>query len=84
MLLPTVPRTSPRSAVEPSIDTPFGPLAFATTIGNTVLPQLPDELFELPGDRTLARRVTPGATVEMLINPYGPELDPDTWGPLTG
>ncbi|WP_030397238.1 hypothetical protein [Kitasatospora purpeofusca] len=60
MLLPTAPRVRLRSAVEPYIDTPFGPLAFATTIGSTVLPQLPDELFELPGDRTLARWVTPG------------------------
>ncbi|WP_043474037.1 hypothetical protein [Kitasatospora sp. MBT66] len=84
MLLPTAPRVRLRSAVEPYIDTPFGPLAFATTIGSTVLPQLPDELFELPGDRTLARWVTPGATVELLTTPYDPELDPDTWGPLTG
>ncbi|MFB8238074.1 hypothetical protein ACFC58_16135 [Kitasatospora purpeofusca] len=74
MLLPTVPLIRPRSAVEPSIATPFGPLTFATTIGNTVLPPLPDELFELPGARTLARWVTPGAGVEMLMTPYDAEL----------
>ncbi|MFD7415805.1 hypothetical protein [Kitasatospora purpeofusca] len=84
MLLPAVPRIRLRSAVAPSVDTPFGPLAFATRIGNTVLPQVPDELFELPGDRTLARWVTPGVTVELLLTPYDPELDPETWGPLTG
>ncbi|WP_406086000.1 hypothetical protein [Kitasatospora purpeofusca] len=84
MLLPTVPRVRLRSAVAPSVDTPFGRLAFATTIGNTVLPPLPDEQFQLPGDRTLARWTTSGASVELLLTPYDPELDPETWGPLTG
>ncbi|MDY0811273.1 hypothetical protein [Kitasatospora purpeofusca] len=83
MLLPTVPRIRLSSAVQPAIDTPFGPVAFATTIGNTGLPPLPDELFQLPGDRTLARWVTSGARVELLLTPYDPELDPETWGPLT-
>ncbi|MEV0537197.1 hypothetical protein [Kitasatospora sp. NPDC050463] len=83
MLLPTVPRTRLRSADQPAIDTPFGPLTFTTTIGNTGLPLEPDELFQLPGDRLLARWVTPGARVELLLTPYDPELDPENWGPLT-
>lgn len=83
MLLPTVPRTRVPSAGQLAIDTPFGPLAFATTIGNTGLPLLPDELFELPSGRTLARWVTPVARVELLLTPYDPELDPEVWGPLT-
>ncbi|MEW1914441.1 hypothetical protein AB0442_39660 [Kitasatospora sp. NPDC085895] len=83
MLLPTVPRIRLRSAGQPVIDTPFGSLTFTTTIGSTGLPLLPDELFELPGGRPLARWVTPGARVELLLTPYDPELDPDVWGPLT-
>ncbi|MFI9212646.1 hypothetical protein ACIGW7_31540 [Streptomyces sp. NPDC053253] len=82
MLLPTVPRTRLRSSDQPAINTPFGPLTFTTTIGNTSLPLQPDELFQLPGDRTLARWVTPGARVELLLTPYDPELDPENWGPL--
>ncbi|MFC8722811.1 hypothetical protein [Kitasatospora sp. NPDC057198] len=84
MLLPTVPRVRLSSAVQPAVDTPFGSVTFATTIGNTGLPLLPDELFQLPGDRTLARWMTPGARVELLLTPYDPGLDPETWGPLTG
>ncbi|WP_371502515.1 hypothetical protein OG871_35735 [Kitasatospora sp. NBC_00374] len=84
MLLPTVPRIRLRSAVQPDVDTPFGPLTFTTAIGNTGLPLLPDELFELPGGRTVARWVRPAARVELLLTPYDPELDPETWGPLTG
>ncbi|MEV7783262.1 hypothetical protein [Kitasatospora sp. NPDC088351] len=83
MLLPTVPRIRLRSAVQPAIDTPFGPLTFTTAIGNTGLPLLPDELFELPGGRTVARWVRPAARVELLLTPYDPELCPETWGPLT-
>ncbi|MGW1248369.1 hypothetical protein [Streptomyces sp. NPDC002535] len=82
MLLPTVPRTRLRSSDQPAIDTPFGPLAFTTTIENTSLPPQPDELFQLAGDRTLARWVTPRARVELLLTPYDPELDPENWGPL--
>ncbi|WP_143060328.1 hypothetical protein [Streptomyces sp. TLI_105] len=82
MLLPTLPRTRLRSSDQPAIDTPFGPLTFTTTIGNTSLPLQPDELFQLPGDCTLARWVTPGARVELLLTPYDPELDPENWGPL--
>ena len=81
MLLPTVPRTRLCSAVQPAIDTPFGPLTFTTTIGNAGLPLLPDELFELPSGRTLARWVHPAANVELLLTPYDPELDPEHWGP---
>ncbi|MFJ9948810.1 hypothetical protein [Kitasatospora sp. NPDC091207] len=84
MLLPTVPRTRLRSADQPAIDTPFGPLTFTTTIGNTGLPLRPDELFQLPADHTLARWVTPAVRVELLLTPYDPELDPENWGPLTG
>ncbi|MGW8768669.1 hypothetical protein ACWGN5_40085 [Streptomyces sp. NPDC055815] len=82
MLLPTVPRTRLCSSDQPAIDTPFGPLTFTTTIGNTSIPLQPDELFQLPGDRTLARWVTPGARVELLLTPYDPELDPENWGRL--
>ncbi|WP_328485118.1 hypothetical protein [Streptomyces zaomyceticus] len=82
MLLPTVPRTRLRSSDQPAIDTPFGPLTFTTTIVNTSLPLQPDELFQLPGDRTLARWVTPGARVELLVTPHDPELDPENWEPL--
>ncbi|MFD7644442.1 hypothetical protein ACFV4P_27790 [Kitasatospora sp. NPDC059795] len=82
MLLPTVPRARLRSSDRPAIDTPFGPLTFTTAIGNTSLPPQPDELFQLPGDRTLARWVTPGARVELLLTPFDPELDPENWGPL--
>ncbi|MFI5533055.1 hypothetical protein ACIA8O_31405 [Kitasatospora sp. NPDC051853] len=84
MLLPTVPRTRLRSADQPAIETPFGPLTFATSVGSTGLPLRPDEQFHLPGDRTLARWVTPEARVELLLTPYDPELDPGNWGPLTG
>ncbi|MFE2723643.1 hypothetical protein [Kitasatospora sp. NPDC059327] len=83
MLLPTVPRTRLRSADRPAVDTPFGPLTFTTTIGNTALAPPPDELFRLPADRTVARWVTPAARVELLLTPYDPTLDPETWGPLT-
>ncbi|WP_328953216.1 hypothetical protein [Kitasatospora purpeofusca] len=83
MLLPTVPRTRLRSANQPAIDTPFGPLAFSTTIGNTSLSLLPDELFELSRGRTVARWVHPAAHVELLLTPYDPELDPEHWEPLT-
>ena len=83
MLLPTVPRTRLRSADQPTIDTPFGPLTFTTTIGNTGLSLLPDELFGLPGGRTLARWDHPAAHVELLLTPYDPELDPEHWEPLT-
>ncbi|MCX5214888.1 hypothetical protein OG689_37480 [Kitasatospora sp. NBC_00240] len=82
MLLPTVPRTRLRSADQPAIDTPFGPLTFTTTIGNTGLPLQPDELFELSRGRTVARWVLPVAHVELLLTPYDPELDPGHWGPL--
>ncbi|MGW4652084.1 hypothetical protein [Kitasatospora sp. NPDC004289] len=84
MLLPTVPRTRLRSAEQPAIETPFGPLTFATSVGTAVLPSQPDELFQLPADRTLARWVTSEAHVELLLTPYDPELDPTNWGPLTG
>ncbi|MFB6892171.1 hypothetical protein ACFCX4_23005 [Kitasatospora sp. NPDC056327] len=84
MLLPAVPRVRLRSVEQPAVDTPFGPLTFTTAIGNTDLALRPDELFRLPGDRTLARWVTSGARVELLLTPYDPELDPDHWGPLTG
>ncbi|MEV7571267.1 hypothetical protein [Streptomyces tanashiensis] len=83
MLLPTIPRTRLRSTDHPAIDTPFGPLTFTTTIGNTGLPLKPDELFQLPGDRLLARWVAPGARVELLLTSYDPQLDPENWGPLT-
>ncbi|MET8969745.1 hypothetical protein [Streptomyces hydrogenans] len=83
MLLPSVPRARLRSAVRPAVDTPFGPLTFVTTIGNTSLPPRPDELFRLPGDRAVARWVVPGARVELLLTPYDPALDPEHWGPLT-
>ncbi|WP_329611775.1 hypothetical protein [Kitasatospora herbaricolor] len=83
MLLPTVPRTRVRSADRSAIDTPFGPLTFSTTIGNVGLPLLPDELFELPGGRMLARWVHPAAQVELLLTPYDPELDAEHWEPLT-
>ncbi|MEW2175122.1 hypothetical protein AB0890_02095 [Streptomyces sp. NPDC005406] len=84
MLLPTVPRTRLRAADQPAIETPFGPLTFTTTIGNTRLPLKPDGQFQLPGDRLLARWVTPMAHVELLLTPYDPRLDPESWGPLTG
>ncbi|WP_306327095.1 hypothetical protein [Streptomyces venezuelae] len=84
MLLPALPRTRLRSSAQPAIDTPFGPLTFVTTIGNATLPPRPDELFQLPGDRTVARWATPGARVELLLTPHDPELDPENWGPLTG
>ncbi|MEV5008919.1 hypothetical protein [Streptomyces sp. NPDC055692] len=83
MLLPTAPRTRLRSADRPAIDTPFGPLTFATAIGDTGLPPLPDELFELPGGRTVGRWIRPAARVELLLTPYDAELDPEVWGPLT-
>ncbi|APE19608.1 MULTISPECIES: hypothetical protein [Streptomyces] len=84
MLLPSLPRTPLRSSEQPTIHTPFGPLAFVTTIGNTTLPLRPDEQFQLPGDRTVSRWVTPGARVELLLTPHDPALDPEHWGPLTG
>ncbi|MEV7599222.1 hypothetical protein AB0O91_17755 [Kitasatospora sp. NPDC089797] len=84
MLLPTVPRVRSRAVVRPVLGTPFGPLTFATGFGGTALPPLPDELFDLPGGRTLARWTTPAARVELLLTPYDPELDPEVWGPLTG
>ncbi|MFD0274028.1 hypothetical protein ACFVHB_08940 [Kitasatospora sp. NPDC127111] len=84
MLLPGVPRIRRRVGVRPAIDTPFGPLTFTTTLGYTGLPLLPDELFELPGGRTVARWVHPAARVELLLTPHDPELDPEEWGPLTG
>ncbi|MFB7666318.1 hypothetical protein ACFC1R_20580 [Kitasatospora sp. NPDC056138] len=84
MLLPTVPRTRLRPVDRPAIDTPFGPLTFTTAIGDIALPSLPDELFELPGGRTVARWSRPAARVELLLTPYDAELDPEVWGPLTG
>ncbi|WP_345694814.1 hypothetical protein [Kitasatospora terrestris] len=45
---------------------------------------MPDELFELPGGRTVARWAGPAARVELLLTAYDPELDPEHWGPLTG
>ncbi|WP_406088370.1 hypothetical protein [Kitasatospora purpeofusca] len=83
MLLPAVPRTRLPAADRPLIDTPFGPLTFATAVGTGNLPPEPDELFRLPGHRLLARWTTPEARVELLLTPYDPELDPGTWGPLT-
>ncbi|MFE0458939.1 hypothetical protein ACFW1A_06710 [Kitasatospora sp. NPDC058965] len=83
MLLPTVRRTRLRPVERPRIDTPFGPLTFATTVGPTALPDLPDELFALPGGRTVARWTRAAARVELLLTPYDAALDPDTWGPLT-
>lgn len=83
MLLPTVPRTRVRAAARPVMDTPFGAVAFTTTIGDTALPPLPDELFALPGGRTVARWRHHAARVELLLTPYDPELDPEVWGPLT-
>ncbi|MCM1946078.1 hypothetical protein NC315_11930 [Streptomyces sp. G2] len=32
----------------------------------------------------LARWTAPGARVELLLTPYDPELDLESWGPLTG
>ncbi|MFB6959098.1 hypothetical protein ACFCYB_19210 [Streptomyces sp. NPDC056309] len=83
MLLPTALRTRLRSADRSAIDTPFGPLTFTTAIGDADLPPLPDELFELPGGRTIARWIRPAARVELLLTPYDAELDPEVWGPLT-
>ncbi|MFB7428261.1 hypothetical protein ACFC0K_33760 [Streptomyces hydrogenans] len=83
MLLSTLPHTRLRSVVQPAIDTPFGPLSFSTTIGSSGLAPRPDELFQLPGDRMLARWTAPGARVELLLTPYDPELDLESWGPLT-
>ncbi|MET9615668.1 hypothetical protein [Kitasatospora indigofera] len=83
MLLPAVPRTRLRCVGQPAIETPFGPLAFGTTIGNTGLPLLPDEWYELSSGRTLARWVRPEAQVELLLTPYDPGLDPEYWEPLT-
>ncbi|MFH9353169.1 hypothetical protein [Kitasatospora sp. NPDC017646] len=83
MLLPTIPRTRLRPGDRPAVDTPFGPLLFTTTVGNTALPPRPDELFALPGGRTVARWSVPAARVELLLTPYDAELDPGTWGPLT-
>ncbi|MEV7026709.1 hypothetical protein [Kitasatospora sp. NPDC093558] len=83
MLLPTVPRTRVWSVAKPVMDTPFGAVTFATTIGGATLPPLPDELFELPGGRTVARWKHHAARVELLLTPYDPELDPDEWGQLT-
>ncbi|WP_234433413.1 hypothetical protein, partial [Streptomyces sp. NRRL WC-3549] len=84
VLLPTVSRTRLRPTNRPAIDTPFGPLTFTTTIGGISLPLQPDELFQLPGARMLARWVAPGVRVELLLTPYDPKLDPERWGPLTG
>ncbi|MFD9593271.1 hypothetical protein ACFWA9_10990 [Kitasatospora sp. NPDC059973] len=84
MLLPALPRIRLRSVDRPAVNTPFGPLTFATTIGSTGLPQLPDEGFELPGGGTLARWNRPEARVELLLAPYDADLDPEVWGPLTG
>ncbi|WP_188302900.1 hypothetical protein [Streptomyces sp. CBMA123] len=84
MLLPAVPRTRLRPAERPAIETPFGPLVFTTVVENTALPPVPDGRFELPGGRTVARWVRPEARVELLLTPYDPGLDPETWGPLTG
>ncbi|MBV2156493.1 hypothetical protein [Kitasatospora sp. SUK 42] len=83
MLLPTVPRTRVRPSARPAIATPFGPLTFVTAVGDTALPSLPEELFELPGGRTIARWTLPSARVELLLTPYDAQLDPDHWGPLT-
>ncbi|MEW1914626.1 hypothetical protein AB0442_40690 [Kitasatospora sp. NPDC085895] len=83
MLLPTVPRARLRSVGRPAVDTPFGQLTFDTAIGDTPLSPRPDELFELPGSRTIARWTHPSAHVELLLTPFDPELDPETWGPLT-
>ncbi|WP_031071782.1 hypothetical protein [Streptomyces sp. NRRL WC-3742] len=85
MLLPTVPRTRAHgSATRPSVDTPFGPLTFTTTLDGTTLPPVPDALFALPGTgRTLARWTTHATTVELLLTPYDADLDPETWSPLT-
>ncbi|MEE1783699.1 hypothetical protein PUR71_12390 [Streptomyces sp. SP17BM10] len=66
------------------METPFGAVAFATTIGGTTLAPLPDERFELPGGRTVARWKHHAARVDLLLTPYDPELDPEVWGPLTG
>ncbi|MFJ9611999.1 hypothetical protein ACIRS1_37265 [Kitasatospora sp. NPDC101176] len=84
MLLPTVPRTRVRPSDRPSVDTPFGPLTFATAIGDDGLPPLPDERFDLAGGRSVARWTRPAARVELLLTPYDARLDPETWGPLTG
>ncbi|MFC5662658.1 hypothetical protein ACFP3U_06630 [Kitasatospora misakiensis] len=83
MLLPTVPRTRLRPADRPAVDTPFGPLGFDTVIGATRLPPVPDELFALPGGRTVARWTGASARVELLLTPFDPALDPEVWGPLT-
>ncbi|MFI6155625.1 hypothetical protein ACIBCA_23400 [Kitasatospora sp. NPDC051170] len=85
MLLPTVPRTRIHGpTARPSVDTPFGPLTFTTTLDGTTLPPVPDQLFRLPGEgRTIARWTTHATTVELLLTPYDADLDPDTWSPLT-
>ncbi|MFI2611297.1 hypothetical protein [Kitasatospora sp. NPDC018619] len=84
MLLPAVPRTRLNPVARPTVDTPFGPLAFTTAVGNTGLPLLPDELYALPGGPTVARWARPEARVELLRTPFDPELDPEAFGPLTG
>ncbi|MER7705041.1 hypothetical protein ABTX81_19370 [Kitasatospora sp. NPDC097605] len=83
MLLPAFPRTPLRPAERPAIATPFGPLAFATTLPGAALPPLPDELFEFPGGGRIARWTHPSARVELLLTAYDPDLDPETWRPLT-
>ncbi|MFF2658576.1 hypothetical protein ACFVUH_14540 [Kitasatospora sp. NPDC058032] len=86
MLLPAVPRIRLRPPFRPTVDTPFGPLAFETDLGDAaLLPARPDELFTLPGPdgRLIARWTRPSARVELLLTAYDPELDPGTWGPLT-
>ncbi|MFF7454477.1 hypothetical protein [Kitasatospora sp. NPDC008115] len=84
MLLPAFPRTPLKPVERPAITTPFGPLTFTTTLGGAALPPLPGELFELPGGGLIARWSHPSARVELLLAAYDPELDPETWGPLTG
>ncbi|GAA1397507.1 hypothetical protein GCM10009639_34990 [Kitasatospora putterlickiae] len=85
MLLPVLARTALQPVERPALATPFGPLTFETAVGDTVLPPLPDELFELPGGGTVvARWSRPAARVELLLTAYDPDLDPEAWGPLTG
>ncbi|WP_380283706.1 hypothetical protein [Kitasatospora purpeofusca] len=86
MLLPAAPRVPLRPPFRPTVDTPFGPLAFETVLGDTALPPRPDELFVLPGGsggRLIARWTRPSARVELLLTAYDADLDPETWGPLT-
>ncbi|MFE6868173.1 hypothetical protein ACFVFS_16610 [Kitasatospora sp. NPDC057692] len=89
MLLPAAPRVRLSPPFRPTVDTPFGPLAFETALGDTALPPQPDELFVLPDGsggptgRLIARWTRPAARVELLLTAYDPDLDPGAWGPLT-